>query len=172
MAFRIDEISVNLPFGVGGVTIKRTAAQMRSAWALYVELATRISSQKLEPGQGSCREALNSLYTLFDVTRTTLKEAGPDAAEGPQSVGPIAIAVLNEGLRPFMVRWHGSLSAFEDEQTTAHYERFGGDSKPVIDEAAWAERDAFYDALEVLRQDLAKYVDMLGRLAGVSTDDR
>lgn len=170
MGFRVQNVSLNLPFGIGGISIQRTEAQMRCAWALYVELATRISSEPLKPGEGSCREALNSLYSLFDITRTTLKEAGPSAAEGPHSVGPIAIDVLNKGLRPFMVKWHSSLSDFEDAQTLAHFERFGGNSKPIIDESAWDERDGFYEALEILRGELNRYVSSLGRLAGVADD--
>lgn len=170
MAFRIETFNFNLPFGLGGVSIQRTEAQMRCAWALYVELATRISSQGLEPGQGSCREALDSLYGLFDVTRATLKDAGPSAAEGPESVGPIAIDILNRGLRPFLVRWHSSLSAFEHAQKREHYAKFGGDSQPLIDESAWPEQADFYAAMETLRLDLAQYVAILGRLAGVERE--
>jgi len=37
MALKISNISLNLPFGIGGVTIARNEAQREAAWALYVE---------------------------------------------------------------------------------------------------------------------------------------
>jgi hypothetical protein len=167
MPFRIESLSFSLPFGVGEITVQRTEAQMRAAWALYVELATRVSTQPLPAGQGSCREALDSLYSLFEATRTTLKEAGPYAVEGAQSVGPLAIRVLNEGIRPFLAKWHDRLGAFEDEQILEHYREYGGDSEPVIDEGAWPDRTAFDAELAALRKGIAQYVDALGEIAGV-----
>ena len=46
---KLESISLNLPFGLGGVTIVTTEAQRRAAWSLYVELATRVASQELKP---------------------------------------------------------------------------------------------------------------------------
>jgi hypothetical protein len=59
------------------------------------------------------REALNSLYSLFSTTRQVLREAGPGAGASCQSVGGIAIAVLNYGLRPFLTKWHPLLQEWE-----------------------------------------------------------
>jgi hypothetical protein len=53
--------------------------------------------QPLEIDQGLVREALTSLYNLFPITRQVLKEAGPDVGASLNSVGGIAIAVLNNG---------------------------------------------------------------------------
>lgn len=67
----------------------------------------------MEVDQGLVREALNSLYSLFGTTRGVLKAAGPDVGASRDSVGGIAlaqpaagIAVLNNGLRPFLAKWH------------------------------------------------------------------
>jgi hypothetical protein len=78
--------------------------EARAAWELYVEFSTRVSGYA--GAAGSAREALDSLYALFATTRDVLRKAGPDAGRGPKSVGALAIRVLNEGLRPFVVRWH------------------------------------------------------------------
>ncbi len=55
--------------------------QQEAAWSLYVELVTRIAVQPLALDQGLVREAMNSLYSLFDTTREILKAAGPRVSE-------------------------------------------------------------------------------------------
>lgn len=47
-------------------------ARRWAAWALYIELKTRITTQALNDDQGLLREALNSLYSLFGSTREIL----------------------------------------------------------------------------------------------------
>lgn len=92
---------------------KVDTTQKKAAWSLYVELVTRIAVQPLEVDQGLVREAMNSLYSLFGTTREVLKAAGPDVGASRDSVGGIAIAVLNNGLRPFLAKWHPLLQAWE-----------------------------------------------------------
>ena len=167
MGFKIESLNVNLPFGLGGANIVVTEAQQKVAWALYVELATRVAGVKLEPGMGSAREALNSLHSLFETTRSVLRMEGPGAANGPESVGPIAINILNKGLRPFLTQWHTALSDFEDQQKEEQRKEFGGKTIIIIDESRWPEHDAFYQALEENRQSMLEYIEILARIAGV-----
>jgi len=170
MGFKITEFQLSLPFGIGGFTVKRTQAQMNAAWNLYVEYATRIATQPLEAGQGSMREALSSLYALFDVTRSVLKQEGPGVAQGPQSIGPLAIRILNDGVRPFLVKWHTQLSAFESAQALQQRQEHGPDVTPIIDESEWELADAFYDEMNQFRLDLLQYVEALADLAGVNDE--
>ena len=170
MAFKIKSLSLNLPFGIGGISVDVDEAQQQAAWALYVELATRVAGVELEPGMGSAREALNSLYSLFGTTREVLRAAGPGAAQGPNSVGPIAIRILNEGLRPFVVKWHTALSDFESRESEGQRDRFGGKVTLVIDEAKWPQLDAFYADLAENRKQMLLYLDALARIAGIVQD--
>ena len=170
MTLKLQSLNINLPFGLGGVSIVVTEAQKKVAWALYVELATRVAGVELKPGMGSAREALNSLYSLFETTRLVLREQGPGAADGPESVGPIAIEILNKGLRPFMVKWHTRLSEFEAQQTEEQRSRFGGEATVVIDESQWPELDGFYRELEENRHGTLQYIQALARIAGISHD--
>ncbi len=135
-----------------------------------MEYATRISTQKLEPGQGSIREALTSLNKLFDITHTVLKEQGPGVAEGPDSIGPLAIRILNDGVRPFLVTWHTKLGVFETAQAREQQETLAPGIAPVIDESLWLEAGAFYEALDVFRLDLRRYVEALELLAGLRSE--
>jgi hypothetical protein len=156
MALRLRSLSINLPFGLGGVHVEVTQAQARAAWNLYVEMATRVAVAPLGPAAGSAREALNSLYTLFGTTREVLRAAGPEIADGPEALGPLAIRVLNEGLRPFMARWHARLLTFEVTQGVGR------------DDSTWPERAEFDADLQRVQSELAKYVTVLADIAGVS----
>ncbi len=168
MTLNLESLSINLPFGLGGANILVTESQKNVAWALYIELSTRIAGVELEPGMGSAREALNSLYSLFETTRSVLREQGSDAAEGPESVGPIAIDILNKGLRPFMVKWHTSLGNFESLQAEEQRAKFAGDVQVIVDESQWPEFNNFYEALEENRQGMLLYIGALADIAGIS----
>jgi hypothetical protein len=109
----LKKVSVSLPFGIGSAEWEADKTERRAAWSLYVELVTRIAVEPLEGEEGLLHEALNSLYSLFGTTREILKEAGPDVGASRNSVGGIAIAVLNRGLRPFLTKWHPRLQVWE-----------------------------------------------------------
>jgi hypothetical protein len=154
---KAKKLTVGLPFNLGSLEFENDEAQQRAAWAMYVELSTRISTVPLEEGTGILREALTSLYRVFDITRQILREAGPEIAKGPKSLGAIAIDVLNKGLRPLLVKWHPMLKAYEEkkpaELTTVEHER------------KWEQAAELRKELERVRQQMVIYVDALAKIA-------
>jgi len=104
---------VTVPFNLGSFKWKPDEAERKAAWCLYIELVTRIATQELAEYEGLDRDVLRSLYALFSSTRKVLLHAGPGVGVAKGSLGGIAIAVLNVGLRPFMSRWRGRMSAWE-----------------------------------------------------------
>jgi hypothetical protein len=152
-------VSFNLPFGIGGVEWEPDRTEREAAWSLYVELVTRIAVQPLEEGRGLLREALTSLYSLFASTREILRAAGPNVGIRPESVGGIAISVLNNGLRPILSRWHPELQVWENKCPS--------DVSPKEHEEQWADSPSLRSELEALREDLSRYADALAEIAGV-----
>lgn len=73
-----------------------------AAWELYIELLTRITTQALGEKDGDEKTALNSVHSLFEITRTTIKTHGIECIEFTK----IAIVVLNQIIRPFTAKWH------------------------------------------------------------------
>jgi hypothetical protein len=73
-----------------------------AAWELYIELLTRITTQPLDPEHGDEKTALDSVYSLFAITRQVLKNTGRNCVEFTK----IAIIVLNQVVRPFTAKWH------------------------------------------------------------------
>ncbi len=158
LGIKATKISVSLPFGIGKLDLEPNAVEQKSAWTLYVELMTRVAIQPLDDESGVLRDVLNSLYTLFDLTRSVLCDAGPEVAHGPQSLGPVAIDVLNKGLRPFMAKWHPRLLAYEKKRSDnlSHVEH----------EHQWEQYDGMRKELEDLQKKMQAYADVLAEIAG------
>jgi TIR domain len=87
-------------------------AERAAAFVLQVELVTRVGVQPLAPDQGSLREALTSLYSLFATTRDVLHRIATETGT-PLTLPHIASALANQHLRPFLTAWHAALQEHE-----------------------------------------------------------
>jgi hypothetical protein len=73
-----------------------------AAWELYVELITSIATQPLALAEGDEQAALQSVHSLFGLTREILRRKGRDCIQFTK----IAVVVLNQVVRPFTAKWH------------------------------------------------------------------
>jgi len=118
-------------------------ADQDAAWWLYIELLTRVTTQHLSPDIGDEKTALDSIYSLFPLTRMILKEHRRDCLE----FAKISIPMLNQIVRPFTEKWHRLSLA-----------------------GAFGDRDQcreFRIEMAKLQDELRKYTRMLGAMAGV-----
>jgi hypothetical protein len=122
---------------------KPNTADESAAWELYIELLTRISTQHLAPDDGDEKTALDSIHSLFALTRSILKAHTRDC----QQFAKIAIPVLNQIVRPFTAKWHRLCLA-----------------DAFLNEAQCKE---FRNELNALQIELRNYTRMLGAMAGV-----
>jgi len=114
-----------------------------AAWELYIELLTRIATQPLDSEHGDEKTALDSVYSLFSITRQVLKNNTRSCTEFTK----IAIIVLNQIVRPFTAKWHRlSLQ--------------GAFNNPV-------QCSEFRTDLAALQVVMGKYTKMLADMAGV-----
>ena len=159
------KVKLNIPFTDSGIegTWTPDDDERRAAWELYVELVTRITVVGLKPDEGLVREAMESLYSLFDTTRKILRDHGPGVAKpkrgGDQSFGTIAVVVLSTVIRPFLAQWHPRLSDWEagrraNVSVTEH-------------EAAWRHNKKVRKELREVQGALGEYADLLALVAGV-----
>src|SRR5262249_53801380 len=63
-----------------------------AAWDLYVELITRVSTQRLTPDEGDEAAALESVHEVFPLTRETIRKNG----RGCINFTRIAVVMLNQ----------------------------------------------------------------------------
>lgn len=156
------KVGINLPFIKVEGMWEPNEDEQRAAWEMYVELVTRISVVKLEHDEGLLREALSSLYTLFDTTRKILRQYGPSVArptEGNISFGYIAVAILNTVIRPVLAKWHPLLLDYEGTKK---------DGVSLLEhEKLWDKHDELRQDLDKVREKLIEYVNALSKVASV-----
>lgn len=114
-----------------------------AAWELYIELLTRITTQPLSKEDGDEKTALQSIYSLFGLTRSTIKSHGRNCREFTK----IAIIVLNQIVRPFTAKWHKASDKGEFNNSEVCKE--------------------FRNELDDLQVKLRVYTKMLSEMAGV-----
>ena len=146
--------------GIGGIsgTWEPDESEVRAAWELYVEMVTRTPLGGFSSQEGSLREALDSIYSLFDTTRGILRMYGPGVAR-PQSgrelsFGYLAVSMLNLVLRPLLTEWHPKLRSWERDN-------------PHMDENRWEDRSDFLNAITGIKARLQQYADLFARVADV-----
>lgn len=114
-----------------------------AAWELYIELLTRVATQRLPTEHGDEDTALSSIFSLFESTRNVIKNYKRDCIEFTK----LAIVVLNQVIRPFTAKWHKQKleGKFNDPEACRN----------------------FRSELEVLQSILRKYTQMLSSMAKV-----
>lgn len=125
------------------------------AWKIFVETVTRVSTQPLADGTGLLREAMTSLYGLFQAVRELLKDTLPSPLQGQApTVEQLAITMLNVELRPFLSRWHPELRQWEQ-------------ANPDLDESAWPAGNTCRQELALVQARIRDYAVGYARLAGI-----
>jgi hypothetical protein len=159
LSAQLTEVKVMIPrVSEFHFAVNRDVRQV--AWRLFVETSTRVSTQPLDDESGLLREAMTSLYSLYQTVREELRSGQPTSprAQG-QNVEELAIAMLNRELRPFLSRWHLRLSAWERQHAGQ-------------DESAWPENAACRRDLKQLQEQMRSYLHGYAKIAGVHDVDK
>ena len=153
------KLDLKLP-GIGGIagTWEPDESEIKAAWELYVEMVTRAPLGGPFFHEGSVREALSSIYSLFDTTRGILRKYGPSVARPKSgeklSFGFLAVSMLNLVLRPLLTEWHPKLQSWER-------------GHPNLAENDWEERSDFLLAAKVVGEQLSQYARLFAEVAEV-----
>ena len=139
--FHLEKVRLNLKMVQAEFSFRD--ADKEAAWDLYVELLTRTATQPLPQESGDEAAALESVYSIFQATRTILREHG----RGSIQFSKVAVPVLNQVIRPFTTKWH------RESQAGA----FGD----------YAKRQDFRRELAILQEDLRNYNSLLAHIADV-----
>ncbi|MFE2295024.1 TIR domain-containing protein [Streptomyces sp. NPDC059452] len=151
---------VPVPPGAGAVRAAGGPGPVERAAAfdLQVELVTRVGVQPLEPGQGSLREALNSLHSLFSTTREVLHRVATETT-APLTLPVIASGLANRHLRPFLSAWHPALQEHEAARPPG--------TSPTEHERHWERSAQMRKDLAELRTPLTLTVRELATVCGI-----
>ena len=106
--FRNLSISINL--GVVKIDAELNEDFYNVVWVILVELSTKIIFNKLKDNEGLEEKALNSVYKCFVSIRKALSR---------ERIGLpwlyIILSLLNNQMRPFLVKWDGQLKENKKE---------------------------------------------------------
>ena len=142
--YNLQNLKINLPFIEAEFNI--TDDDLTASWDIYIELATRITTQTLDDNTGVEQAALKSVYDVFIETRETLKTKGRKAP----SFSYLSICMLNNCMRPFLAKWH-----------------------KISEEGGFADAEKcleFREELRGLQEDLKKYSALFANLAVVDNN--
>jgi hypothetical protein len=158
------KVSINLPY-IGGVegTWSPDEDEKKAAWEMYVELVTRVAVAELGTEEGLLREALTSMYSLFETTRSILRTHGPRVAQpkgdDTLSFGYLAVAILNTVLRPLLSKWYPLIKDYEETRPSS--------VSAVAHERNWERYAELRQELNRARGPLTEYANLLAQVAGV-----
>ena len=139
--FHLEKVRLNL--ALVGLEMSFEQADRDAAWELYIEMLTRIVTQPLPNSVGDDKTALDSVYSLFPITREILRRHGRSTVK----FSMVAIPVLNQIVRPFTAKWHREslAGAFKEDEKCRN----------------------FREELAALQDELRNYNRMLADIAGV-----
>lgn len=157
--YKCSQIQVNIP-QISQITYIVDTKSRQVAWILFIETITRVSTQPLADDGGYLREALNSLYVLFGVTRDVLRSSEPskNKTKNEMTVEMLAVLMLNTALRPFLTKWHPLLEDYLQKN-------------PNGSEAEWDLNTECRKELAQVRILIIEYARGFGQLAEVKELD-
>ena len=138
--FEISDVEIKIK-NFANIKLHYKDSDKIASWQMYVELVTRVLTQKLDDDYGDDKAALNSIYKIFDISRSILKEYGQKA----KSFSLISIFVLNYIIRPFTTKWHKYFIINNDETINKE----------------------FRNELSNVRVNIIKYAKLLGNIAKI-----
>ena len=121
---------LKLNIGFLNAEFKPNDPDREAAWELYIELLTRVSTQYLPPESGDEKAALDSIHTIFPMTREILRKHGSGCAQ----FAKLAIPVLNQIVRPFTSKWHrlALCGGFKDLEKCGDFRRELADVQALL----------------------------------------
>ncbi len=146
------EVSFETPDSLFGIPLPKIGfkgsfepdeTEKNFAWAIYIELTSRVTLAPLANQEGSLREALKSYYSAFKSLREQLHRAGPSIGRRSDGDGvPLAattVWLMNGIFRPLLAQWHPRLAIYEEQRPSG--------VGAFAHEAAWEHGPAFRNDL-------------------------
>lgn len=115
------DIRVSLPLGEVNLSINRQ--DRVSAWKIYNQINTRIAAVEFNEEYDSFLHTNKSLHTLFGIIRDELANIPVDRIKDEDNtLVNFYHSILNEGIRPYLSKWHIPVSHFVEKQNASSIE--------------------------------------------------
>jgi hypothetical protein len=105
----LDVVRISLDLGgIGSIELKPSVEDLQVAHRIWTELVTRKAAIPIDPDHDVIHEVYDSWYALFGKLRALVGDIPASQQrrnESTRELVRIAVAVLNDGLRPHLTRW-------------------------------------------------------------------
>ena len=143
--------------------IERDRETAKLAHEAYVELITRKAALEFEEAEDVLTEVYDSWYALFGEIRRLARQLDADDISGNadlQRLHDLLVAVLNQGLRPHLTRWHARFRRWYTAEADGRPE-----ASPQEIQRAYPDYDELVASLQVANQLLVQLAGELKKLA-------
>ena len=163
--FRSVEIDqIELGIGDQKVTIKPNLVDMQIAYKLWVEISTRKIGLPIDYNNDVIVEVYDSWYEFFKITRELIKEipiSKIDRSKDTRQLVEMAIAVLNQGLRPHLTTWQAKFRRWYESELENKKSKI---SSPQDIQKKYKHYAALKTDMEQVNKRLIKYRSKLERI--------
>lgn len=159
--YEIDEAEIGI--GKQKIKFKPKYEDVQIAYKLWVELSTRKIGLPIDFDNDVIIEIYNSWYEFFKLTRELIKDIPISKirkSESTQQLVNIAIAVLNEGLRPHLTIWQAKFR---------RWYQIKSENKTILSpqdlQKDFPEYRQLMEGIREVNQKLMKYREVLSKVA-------
>ena len=164
-SFEIDQAEIGI--GNQKLRFKPNRTDRQVAYAIWVELSTRKIGLPIDFKHDLISEIYASWYVFFAVTRDLVKTipAYNMERDSTQKIINLAIAVLNEGLRPHLTKWRARFDHWYAHELRRYKESDGKESlHPQSIQSKFPCYKELKEDMERVNQNLIKYREKMEEL--------
>ena len=110
---KCNSVKLSLPSGIE-VEFEAQDIDRKIAWEIFVQIRTRIAAVDFRKNEDSLIRCNESLFTLFKSIREKIESLPVSRITSGNSAALVEfyISILNDGIRPFLTKWHIPVSHF------------------------------------------------------------
>ena len=116
------DITVTTPAGSINLAVSRNDQEV--AWKIYSQITTRVAVVDFNEDYDSFTVVNQSLYTVFGIIRDQIGNIPIERIRREKSDELVKFytGILNEGIRPYLSKWHMPISKWVETQKAKHPE--------------------------------------------------
>ncbi len=154
------EISIAGPAGVN-FNLNIAKNDRLSAWKIYTQITTRVAAVDFDEENDSALKVHESLYGLFQLIREEIGNIPIERVAKDRADDNVKfyLAILNDGLRPHLSKWHVPLSKWVENEQKKHPEQ-----SIVEIEKRFPQRKELLESFRAMNGRMKDYADKLLRI--------
>lgn len=151
--FSSRSVSIQGPAGIA-FNLSVAKNDRAVAWKIYSQLNSRVAAVEFNPDYDSALNVHQSLYKMFEIIRDEVANIPLEKIQRDDSDDTVKfyLAIMNDGLRPHLSKWHIPLSKWVENEQKNHPER------SILEiERQFPQRKELLDSLKAMNERMQVY---------------